>query len=309
MEEDDEFGDLYGDVLQPFSSTTTSSPAAPPTYQSSTINRPIDLNLKTNDDEEVLYGYSHRKPDASNNSFNQTLTSSSQNFVRDDKANGAGDLGPGAGVEEREKIEVEEEQGSARGLNLANRVLQDSSCPGESGGKDVEMVDQDVKFDIEDEKFDGEEMGAEPIIPGISTGSRLDMNQEKTEDSKRYENVTAGGDGSREEDDWDSDSEDDLQIVLNDDNHGPMGMERAGLGIEDDDDDDGDPLVIVADNDPNQAMKENEWTEDAAQAGDGEGKEGEAGKAGSGTGSAPKFGYGAHGYHPYHSQFKVSVMC
>ncbi|KAL3533113.1 hypothetical protein ACH5RR_006634 [Cinchona calisaya] len=117
-------------------------------------------------------------------------------------------------------------------------------------------------------------------------------------------------------DDWDSDSEDDLQIVLNDRNHGPMGMEQmggGGMGVEEDDEDDEDeePLVIVADNDDpghqQMVMEEQHW-EGEEVGPDGERKElGEAAKVGGGGGGvvmASKIGYSNHGYHPFHSQFK-----
>ena len=110
-------------------------------------------------------------------------------------------------------------------------------------------------------------------------------------------------DNGDEEDDWDSDSEDDLQIVLNDNNHMHMVMDRTG--VMGSDDEDGDPLVIVADSEPaHQPIEEQEWGEDAAQDMDGERKEsGDAAKMNGGVAVAPKIGYN---YHPYHSQFKVS---
>lgn len=64
-------------------------------------------------------------------------------------------------------------------------------------------------------------------------------------------------------DDWDSDSEDDLQIVLNDNSHGvPMGG--------DDDEDGEEDLVIIADDDQqhhhhHQAMEEQNWGEEELQ--------------------------------------------
>ena len=78
------------------------------------------------------------------------------------------------------------------------------------------------------------------LIPGISGG---------------YNAVDNGDEG----DDWDSDSEDDLQIVLNDNNHGHMVMDKTGAMGIDDEDEDGDPLVIVADSESaHQPMEEQE---------------------------------------------------
>jgi len=93
-----------------------------------------------------------------------------------------------------------------------------------------------------------------------------------------------------EGDDWDDsdDSEDDLQIVLDD-----CGRPDAG--------EDGGLDVAVAAGD----TEERDWGENLMQpiAVDGEKKDaGESGKA-----LAPKIGYNNQGYHhPFHSQFKVS---
>lgn len=107
--------------------------------------------------------------------------------------------------------------------------------------------------------------------------------------------------GGNEWDDDDSDSEDDLQIVLNDDNGvGMMGMEGGG-GLNEDGDD--DLVIVTGDVDPNyQPMDEiKDWGEDGnlvvGEGGDGKDEAG-----------VQKMGYGVggHGYHSFHSQFKVS---
>lgn len=114
-----------------------------------------------------------------------------------------------------------------------------------------------------------------------------------------------------ESEDWDSGSEDDLQIVLNDTGDDLLGLERRGAGGSDEDDED---LVIVTDDDQRhhlQGMEEQDWGEDATQAAaDGEKKE--MVDVAKGSGAAPAaagagLGYSNHGlYQQHHSMFKVS---
>ncbi|XP_022731262.1 FIP1[V]-like protein [Durio zibethinus] len=286
MEDDDEFGDLYTDVLRPFSSTSTtttsSSSDAPQPHQPSPtpayLHRPVDLNLQSQDDVNTLFGASR--------SISATQTLAPFKSLPPPPAAAAPDSIPS-------------------GDSAPQPMVLDYKHEHADG--------KDVKFDIEDRVSDGvEDIGSEdPIIPGLteSVGQEDSGRNNKGSDNRiRDGEVEADGEGG----DWDSDSEDDLQIVLNDNNHGPLAMERGGMMGEDDDDDDedGDPLVIVADGDANQGMEEQDWGEEGGQAADGERKEGgEAGKvggAGGGGGNvvAPKIGYSNHGYHPFHSQFK-----
>ncbi|KAJ0261481.1 Pre-mRNA polyadenylation factor Fip1 domain-containing protein [Hirschfeldia incana] len=150
------------------------------------------------------------------------------------------------------------------------------------GGDDKEM------------SFDIEEHDSTPAIPGLATDqgtATIDG------DDGGY-----GGEG----DDWDSDSEDDLQIVLNDNNNVMMmGADRRAR-IGDDDDDDEEPLVIVTDADQNQPMEEQHQLWGGEEAVEGDVKEGgEAVKGGSAAVGPLKAGYNSsHGYHPFHSQFK-----
>uniref|UniRef100_A0A6M2EBE5 Pre-mRNA polyadenylation factor Fip1 domain-containing protein n=1 Tax=Populus davidiana TaxID=266767 RepID=A0A6M2EBE5_9ROSI len=66
MEDDDEFGDLYTDVLRPFSSSLSSAPQPIPAISS--LHRPIDLNdAIKDDDDEILHVVSHRNPSAPSN--------------------------------------------------------------------------------------------------------------------------------------------------------------------------------------------------------------------------------------------------
>ncbi|XP_056176744.1 FIP1[V]-like protein isoform X2 [Syzygium oleosum] len=304
MDDDDEFGDLYTDVLKPFASSSSSSsaaaapapqpppltspepPAAAPPPPPPPRRPPIDLNLKTSvpagagdgaeeeeeddDDGATLFGARRRgDPPPPSRALSLSL-----NSVKNESA-GSGD----ADLPARVLDPPPGEKSDAR-----------RGAGGGSGSRDLDSMDADVKFDIEENNEHGME---DPVIPGLS--------------GPREPSGARDGNGG---DDWDSDSEDDLQIVLNDNtaHHGPMGA-IGDAGGEDDDDEDGDPLVIVADGDPNQPLVEQEWGEDTAEAGpDGERKEGggsgELAKANGGVGVAPKIGYSNLGYHPFHSQFK-----
>uniref|UniRef100_A0A0E0KIF6 Pre-mRNA polyadenylation factor Fip1 domain-containing protein n=1 Tax=Oryza punctata TaxID=4537 RepID=A0A0E0KIF6_ORYPU len=109
--------------------------------------------------------------------------------------------------------------------------------------------------------------------------------------------VAATAAGSEE---WDSDSEDDIQIVLNETDG------RRLLGEDEGDDEDGEDLVIVADG-PIPGMEEQDWGEDAAAVGaEGERKEGgEPGKAAAAPSGRIGYSGGGQGFHPqHHSMFK-----
>ncbi|CAL5402116.1 unnamed protein product [Camellia sinensis] len=329
-DDDDEFGDLYTDVLRPFQSSALSQ------------NRPIDLNIQS-DDEDILFG-------APNSNPNFNLTSSHQNqtlVFKSDKA--APELGLASSSDSHRNLnlnldldgkqqsqEAEKEDGLSEGVSNVGSDLPKPSVPRvlESGGDvkfpnlmdesgiDVVVVEErDDKDDLlvakdegsmdkndNFEKFDVQQvntgigdLGSEPVIPGLSIPGVSDA-----VDNRGSSNFVMRDEASGDGDDWDSDSEDDLQIVLNDNNHGPMAMGKAGLIGSDDEDEDGEPLVIVADSEPgHQPMEEQEWGEDAAQAADGERKElGDAAKVNGGMVVPPKIGYSNHPYQPYHSQFK-----
>ncbi|KAK9060678.1 hypothetical protein SSX86_021384 [Deinandra increscens subsp. villosa] len=278
MEDDDEFGDLYSDVLQPLQ--MSSAPPPPPIQ--STARQPgnsIGINDRIpSDDEEILYGSkssSNLKSDQPDRNLNKVDGAT----VKAEQITAAADsvgrvLGSGGGL-----VKVEEKDFELD-LNLTEEVNK-----GEISQmiKD-ETMEEDLNFGIEDA---GEE---EFLIPGLSSSG-----------ARNFE--------SRGGDDWDdSDSEDDLQIVLNDDN-----LMEGGGGLNEED---GDDLVIVTGNvDHHQAMEEvADWGEDVSQAGEGGGERnellgGDAGKADGGAAVAPKMGFGGHGYHPFHSQFKVSDNC
>ncbi|KAJ0515250.1 putative pre-mRNA polyadenylation factor Fip1 domain-containing protein [Helianthus annuus] len=226
MEDDDEFGDLYTDVLQPLQTTSSAPPLQSPPVRSS--------DRIPSDDEEILYGSkSSNSLKLGQSDLNSNLNLNLSNNNRDIAA-----VKTDSGVRVLGKLE---EKVIEQDLNLVH------------GGNNNNNDNNNTK---EEENFGIEEGGEEDefMIPGLSSSGARVLEQ--------------GGDDNN---DWDdSDSEDDLQIVLNDDNTvgmNMMGMDGGG-GLDGGDDDGGDDLVIV--------------TGDVAQ----------------------KMGYGGHGYHPFHSQFK-----
>lgn len=305
MEDDDEFGDLYTDVLSTFPSSSSSSavaaaaassslptPPPPPSSAAPPAFRPIDLNLQTEDADDIP------------NSTFATTSSLKENKL---------DFNGNEDSNSNKRIEKSEEElglGDSSNWNSDSagiRVLQTADLSSavdekqkeeavDALGKDKEDGNE---FEFDDDKehnFGIEDLGSEPVIPGLNTLVSA--------------SVPASGPPG---DDWDSDSdsEDDLQIVLNDTHHVPMGMEPNGMivGSDDDEDEDGKPLVIVADDDAAaaagglQPMEEQDWGDEAVQSA--EAKETtDASKPNAGLPNAPKIGYSNYGYHPFHSQFK-----
>lgn len=275
MDDDDEFGDLYTDVLLPFATDSPPPPHTSPAPSS------IDLN-------QIPRAASHSINDAPDqlDPPDNRLTAPTQDE-------------PEPEPEPEPPLKKEEE--SADDVRVLLEPPDMSSMDSKPASADVivegnnnnnpmdQNQDDEVKFDIEDE--DGG--GSEPVIPGLSGGEGLEEG--------------GGYDGGGGNEDWDSDSDDDLQIVLNDDNH--MAMENVGVMEGDNEDEDGG-LVIVA-GETNQGLEEQEWGENANVPTDGERKDvAEPGKVVQGPGGVPvvpKIGYGSqpHGYHPFHSQFKV----
>eukprot|EP01018_Ginkgo_biloba_P037158 Gb_32960 [translate_table: standard] len=125
----------------------------------------------------------------------------------------------------------------------------------------------------------------------------------------------------QEGEEWDSDSEDDLQIVLNDDRGMYSNFERGGEREfeEGSEDEDGEDLVIVAGGD--HPIEDQEWggevqlpldgavstSVDKALPGDKTGDDrGQTGKGNVGIANAgvPRVGYSGQNYHPHYSQYK-----
>ena len=335
MEDDDEFGDLYTDVLRPFSSSS----AAPPPHQSSSNPAPftpsIDLNAQS-DDEDFLYVAPKSNSAISHQNVNQPRVPGPQKPLTELDAARSRDSGPNFGGGGGVLVE----QGLGKGGDFAggsknwaagslelggSRVLEsgDVRLPdgasgddksgldfvrGGGGDKDAAFMEKDVNFDIEEvDGEDGGDVGLDPIIPGLSAAPTIPSPDAPVE-SQEKPNVGTRDDASVQGDDWDSDSEDDLQIVLNDNNHGAMATERNGVMGSDDEDEDGDALVIVADGDQTHPpVEEPEWGEDTAA--DGDRKEGaDAAKVNGAIAGPPKIGYSSHGYHPFPSHFKVSYI-
>ncbi|KAL4335687.1 hypothetical protein GQ457_07G038160 [Hibiscus cannabinus] len=133
---------------------------------------------------------------------------------------------------------------------------------------------QDVKFDIEEGGSGGiDDIRADdPIFPGLTEPVRQ---EDSGWNCNENGNGIRGGEAEVDErDGCDSDSEDDLQIVLND--------SRMG-----EDEDEVDPPVMVADADANQGMEEQGLGEEGGLTADGEKKGGgEAGKVGTAGGGS-----------------------
>ncbi|XP_065849365.1 FIP1[V]-like protein isoform X2 [Euphorbia lathyris] len=281
MEDDDEFGTIYTDAFKPSSSSLSSLPLPQKPSTADSSQRPIDLNLCNDDDDDTSYGPSVRSPAFTSD---QSLVNSVHNSISTEN-----DLAAGV----------------SRVLGATDAKLQNTAKNiGDVANFQSQKEDKDLKFDIEEgQTVTIEDSG--PMIPGLTL---------EADDSKKNEIDLSGSRGGREEDDdWeeDSDSEDDLRIVLNDTNHGPLGMERGMMADRDDDEDDEDedPLVIVANGDPGPPMEEPDWVvgEDPAPAAGAEGERKESGEAAvkGNAVAAPKLVYSNHVYHhPFHSQFK-----
>ncbi|GFQ05458.1 fip1[v]-like protein [Phtheirospermum japonicum] len=335
MEDDDEFGDLYTDVLRPLE-TSVQSRAGETDAPTSLRSRPIDSDVNS-DDEEILYGASDLKNSISNSSsaprirLNPSIQEKALPEPRARSELGGFDLNldsnsipkvsrivdcddglkSDATVSEKGKGVKLQEKRSSGGLDFMEEDDDLDIVVEERESKDADLIEEDdncidkrenmyssAEQNENTDNYAGQgevvgEMGSEQMIPGLSG---------------KFENHG----GSNHEDEWDSDeSEDDLQIVLNDNNHGPMGMEMMAGVDDDDDDEDGDQLVIVADNGDvghhhqQPMLEEQEWKgEELGPGADGERKElGDAAKA---SGVLPKVGYSNHLYnhHSFHSQFK-----
>ncbi|KAF5190999.1 Fip1 [Thalictrum thalictroides] len=336
MDDDDEFGDIYTDVLRPF---TVSHPSI---LSSSSINssKP-DLNLQS-DDEDILLAASDRNstipstithqtliPKVEKPEFEITITHGESSSIKPNSNDGDRlvevkkekvDVVDGVRVLESQNGEVgvvggggamvSEELKSSENFEIEDVRVENSAVNEGFNDKGGVLIKKEIEKNVEND-----DLGSESIIPGLSGGSFIPGvfgggdNQEDRKDSRR-EDIGGSGGGGRDEDrggdDWDSDSEDDLQIVLND-KSGPLGMDRnEGMGS---DDEDGEDLVIVADGDQlHQPMEELEWGDDPTQAADGERKEaGDVSKVNGGmvNTAGTRIGYSNHVmYASHHSQFK-----
>ncbi|XP_031122854.1 FIP1[V]-like protein isoform X1 [Ipomoea triloba] len=339
MEDDDEFGDLYTDVLRPFTASLQSEQPPPVAHslgggggaaaeaskatETSAFQTPrIDPKVDE-DDRGIIFGAQKSNCDpnlSSGSSVNvQEKTLATQPEEKQPRPNSSdfnlslnpqsgqsgGSIGVGVGANESdlgarvfEKSDVKSRDWAFGDSTFTDEANIDVVVE-ERDDKDDDLVQKDENIDKPMGRSENcgssvvEAGGSEHMIPGLSIPGVSGVPE------------TCGDKAL--DDEWDSDSDDDdLRIVLNDNNHGPMGMDRMG-GDGDDDDDDGDRLVIVANSDDpsHQPMaEEQEWGEELGNSADGERKE-DAAKVNVGPGYAPKIGYSNHGYHhPYHSQFK-----
>ncbi|CAO2822496.1 unnamed protein product [Amaranthus hypochondriacus] len=289
MEDDDEFGDLYTDVLTTFPSSSSSSAAASNLASHPASCPPIDLNFQSQ----------HMDVDVSNSNFTTTMKLDAGVHVH-------------VNLVENPSQEVQDAHNK---VIINSRVLQSAhfDSPQQREQHPEKQLD-DFRYEFDDKQQNAnreDDFGMEPHIPGLSTTHVAPT------PAPAPAPTPAG-------DEWnsDTDSEDDLQIVLNDTdhNHGLMGM-GMGMGMDangmiigsDDEDDDGEPLVIL--DDPSaaattaglQSVEEQVWGDEAGQSA--EVKEAaDASKVNNaGLPNAPKIGYSNYGYQPFHSQFKVSL--
>ncbi|GER44582.1 homolog of yeast FIP1 [Striga asiatica] len=310
MEDDDEFGDLYTDVLRPLTASH------PPHPVSTLQSRPIDQDTDS-DDEEILHGAADLKISVSGSRLDPVLKSNtSVQEISLTKPEARPELGgfnwkfdstsKAAEVAGCDGLGLEAGKEPSGGFNFTEDEDDLNIVVEERENKDDDLVEKDVNLVHKQEKKmhssteQRENAGSfgesapDQMIPGLSANFDSHV-------------------GPNFEDDWESDeSDDDLQIVLNDSHHGPMGMERMPGMNDEDDDEDGDQLIIVADNGDvvhhSQPMLEERelGVEEGGPTADGDRKEsGDAAKAG---GSQQKVGYSNQLYHhhPFHSQFKAN---
>ncbi|KAM5548169.1 FIP1[V]-like protein [Rosa sericea] len=178
MEDDDEFGDLYTDVLQSFQSSSQPSSSAPAPPQS--LHRPIDLNLKTEDADDEILAQAPPPQSHESNPNSQTLAPDSTR---------AADSGGGSRVLEAKDVKLQ--------------------------SKDSDLTEKEVNFDIEEEGNNGiSGLGLDAVIPGLSAAAPVNNTASNVENNPEGSRRDGGGGDDWDSDD----SEDDLQIVLNDNN-------------------------------------------------------------------------------------------
>ncbi|KAL6843481.1 hypothetical protein ACP4OV_026543 [Aristida adscensionis] len=245
MEDDDEFGDLYTDILIP-TPASTSAPSNPPPA-AETLARP---------------------PPNPNPTPAKAAAAAAADDDDDDWLLGGSDPIPGVDPTGDWADEDDDGGAPAPAPPAKREVVAPAAAKPPPAAEDPDP-------------FMGGGVGdSGPAIPGLSSSA------------------AAGAAGS---DEWDSDSEDDIQIVLNETDG------RRGLGMDEGDEEDGEDLVIVADGPHIPGMEEQDWGEDPGAAGaEGERKDGgEPGKAATAPGGRIGYSGGGQGFHPqHHSMFK-----
>ncbi|WOL17692.1 FIP1[V]-like protein [Canna indica] len=322
MDDDDEFGELYADVLQPIAAPPSPALLAGP-------NLPAD-DFGGGDEDEILSGGSGSAPAVGLPSTHHESVDPSSVCSTDDNHEDDWMLGRAPPhVEPPENWVDEEDVASSLQKEVGAPDAPQEIEPAVLEGDDEEtrvsgIPDEDGEIGEVDTLGASKESGypvfgggivensvdmdEAPVIPGLSagpvpSGAFLSVNSEEKKPSQS--------------EDWDSDSEDDIQIVLNDSNHPPLGAEKNDrIEIRDDDDDDDDEeeedLVIVADQNRHHllpAMEGQDWGEETMQpTGDGERNEMvDAAKVTGSVGTAPgaRIAYNSHGFQAqHHSMYK-----
>jgi hypothetical protein len=249
MEDDDEFGDLYTDIVLP-----TPEPSKPPPAQILPRAAPAPAP----------------NPNSAPAPASTAPAAAAADEDDDDDDWLLGGSDPLAGVDPTADWVGDDDDGAA--APSAKREVDAKPRPA--------AEDPDPLMGLGE---DDDDPGA--AIPGLSSSA-----------AAAATGAAAGSEYS------DSDSEDDLRIVLNETDG------RRRLGDDEGDDEDGLDLII-ADGPHITGMEEQEWAEDGAAAGpDGERKEGgEPGKTMAMPGVRIGYSGGGQGFHPqHHSMYKVS---
>lgn len=305
MEDDDEFGDLYTDVLR----HNQIPPLLPAVQKPLSIPFPATVAVDGGVEEDTILSRSSllpaSVPEPSSIDHERKLTADEDD---DDDDDDDWLLGRDPPPVEEPVNWVDDDEGLI--VDEASRDDVLGGFPNKGVGPRVlDMEDVKSSGRVSRDEIDGIEGGGlvekaleicdpedEPVIPGLSGAMATSK-------------VPNGGFvKASDSDDWDSGSEDDLQIVLNDTGHDMRGAEGGIGGGSDEDDED---LVIITDDQHHhhQAMEDQDWGDDGVQSTvDGEKKEMlEGAKASSlaPTASGAGLGYSSHGFHPqHHSMFK-----
>ncbi|KAI0523572.1 hypothetical protein KFK09_005968 [Dendrobium nobile] len=295
MDDDDDFGDLYTDILHVSSVPTLVSAD----QKSRSMVASGGVSDSDEEEDNILHGSSLPFAPVPESSSIDRERKVSVEDADDDWLLGRDPVPveePANWVDDDEEVVVDRgSKDAARALSSKGggaRVLDkdDADEASKISKQEGNMVDGEGSLEKTQQLCVRED---EPVIPGLESPAVPNGVLVKTSES----------------DDWDSGSEDDLQIVLNDTGHDLLGLERRDGGGSDEDDED---LVIVTDDDQrhhHQAMEDQDWGDDAMQASvDGEKKEMLEVTKASGvapTVAGPGIGYSNHGFHPqHHSMFK-----
>ncbi|KAI8570395.1 hypothetical protein RHMOL_Rhmol01G0030800 [Rhododendron molle] len=210
MEDDDEFGDLYTDVLRQFQPSPASSP--PPVLP----KPPIDLNLPTHDDVSPLGAAPNPNPNPKPN-LNFTLSHHTQTLASNSPPDS----------NRNSNQEAVRDEGLADGASSESRGL-------ERGGKDdflvvdknEGLIDKEENFD----RFDIEEAEEEePVIPGVSDRrgeGNDDWESESDDDDLKIVLNESNHDGMVMEGLGDEDDDDDPLVIVADSDPGLVPMEE-----------------------------------------------------------------------------------